>query len=178
MKGWNKSLLTGLVFGAFSIVYLIMAFQVKTASSRFGIFDGGFMPKLYGFIMLICAVVQLGIGIRKAKKDGAEKEELTPEERKRRQKNTTRVACGFLLIFFYIFTVKYLGFILSSAIFLFCLCNLMLPNDVPRTKKLMLGFLVFSIVLPTVSYLFFKKVVFMALPAGTIFKGLFKIIEG
>lgn len=124
------------------------------------------MPRLYGIVMLLCAVVQLVTGIRQYRKDRKTEDEPVDSNVKRSRLLSSRnVALGFLVIFLYVFFMKSLGFCISSTIMLICLSNLMLPSTVDRKKAQPIIILI-AIVLPILAYLFFKKVVFMALPGG------------
>ncbi|MBQ8081413.1 MAG: tripartite tricarboxylate transporter TctB family protein [Clostridia bacterium] len=171
-KKWNKSLWTGVVFSLVAVAYLIGSYSIGPSAKRFGIFGAAFMPRLYGAVLLLCAVIQLVVGIRQYRKEkDKEIPEPTEAEKKEKLLNARNVAVGFVLIFLYMLSMKTLGFVISSAIFLFCLCNLLLPKTKDR-KKAQLGIVLLAVLLPTLSYLFFKNVVYMALPAGPIFHGV------
>lgn len=175
IKRWNKSIWTGIVFGSVSVAYLVGSFGIKTATKRFGVFDASFMPKIYGIVLLLCAAVQLYSGIMQYRRatDHEETPIFSETEKKQRRLNTRNVCIGFALIFLYILLMKTLGFILSSVLFLFCLCHLLIPQGIKKDKKVHLTVIAISVLTPILSYLFFKNIVFMALPKGMLFKNLF-----
>ncbi|MBQ9299199.1 MAG: tripartite tricarboxylate transporter TctB family protein [Clostridia bacterium] len=172
IKRWNKSLWTGIIFGALAAAYLIMAFYLPPSAKRFGIFGASFMPKLYAIVMLLCAATQLAVGIRQLirEKDQQPPQQTQAEKREKRL-NSLNVVLGFALIFLYMLVMKKLGFVLSSALFLFCLCNLLLPKTADR-KKAQLIIVLLAVLLPLLSFIFFKNVVHMALPDGPFFGGV------
>ena len=78
------------------------------------------------------------------------------------------VAFAFILIFVYIAALKPVGFMLASAVFIFALCVLLTPD---YAKRNYLGYAVFSVLLSAGTYFLFKNVLYIALPAGTVFGG-------
>ena len=168
MEKKKQSIYTGIICLFFAVAYFIGSFNIK-ATARYGIFGGSFMPRVYAAVIALCALVQLVSGLR-MKVDASEAKGESG------LKKSVPALLAFALLFVYILVMRTLGFILSSIVFLFCLCMLLLPKD-ERSKKTYIHLAIFSVVMPVATYLFFRKVVYMALPSGTIFKSISALLN-
>lgn len=154
-----KELTTGIIFATVAILYLIGSVFIKKNEAV--VIGAEFMPRIYGFILLAVSCVEIlhGISVAKTYKgDTSEKEE----------KDMKNVVITMISIILYIVLMQYVGFIITSIVLLFVLCNLLTPND---TKKKYVVYAVFSIVLPIAVYILFKKYMNVSLPLGVFFGG-------
>lgn len=167
-KGINKQIMTGIVFILFSVFYFINSFGFASRARYKGI-GGDFMPKLYSVLLFFCAAVQLIAGLKtyfRTQNVAAETQAVGAADLKNNMKN---IGLCFILILLYFVSMRIIGFILSSIIFLFLLAHLLIPDSIQRNKKLYAGLSIFSILLPIVSFWFFRNVIYTPLPIGIIF---------
>jgi len=154
-----RELLIGLIVGIFAIFYLIGSMYIRRTD--FVAIGAEFMPELYGFFLLFLAIIQIYTGIKTAKRYVAsEKATIEEAEEKKDNKN---VAFTFILIIVYVISMEYLGFIISSIIFLFFLSGILTPSN---KKKRYAVYVIFSIVLPIISNYLFSDIMNLALPTG------------
>lgn len=159
----NKSIWTGILVAIFSIIYFSGSFGLVQNNSRYSGLGAEFMPRIYSAILMACAIIQLFSGLRELKKS----KDSMPHEQWKISADFTRTLIAFALIFVYILMMKWLGFPISSALFLFGLCNLMTPD---YAKRNLLAYAVFSVVLSGLTFYLFRYVLYIALPVGAIFK--------
>ena len=120
-----------------------------------------FMPELYGFFLLFLSIVQIILGIGAAKRYVPS--EVSVNEEVEEKKDNRNVAFTFILIIVYVISMQYLGFTISSIIFLFFLSIILTPAN---KKKRYAVYVVFSIVLPIISNYLFSDIMNLALPIG------------
>ncbi|KOA18447.1 tripartite tricarboxylate transporter TctB family protein [Clostridium homopropionicum DSM 5847] len=154
-----RELLIGIIVGIFAISYLVASMYIKRTD--FVAIGAEFMPELYGFFLLFLSIIQIFIGIRAAKKYAATEKSTNEEAEKK--KNNKNVAFTFILIIVYVISMQYLGFTISSIIFLFFLSIILTPAN---NKKRYAVYVVFSIVLPIISNYLFSDIMNLALPIG------------
>ncbi|WP_047984208.1 tripartite tricarboxylate transporter TctB family protein [Ornithinibacillus californiensis] len=134
-----------------AIVYLILAFQLP--SFAYTNIDADVVPKGLGFLL-----VALSIGLFFAK------DSETEEQRARRnipQKDIGALLAVFAFVFLYIFFLELLGFVVTTAIFIFG-CSWFLGY-----KKHVVNALV-SVLFPLVMYLLFTSFLQINLPQGIL----------
>lgn len=167
-KGINKQIMTGIIFMLFSVFYFINSFGFATRARYKGI-GGDFMPKLYSVLLFFCATVQLITGLKtyfRTQNAATKTQTANTTGIKHNMKN---MGLCFILILIYFLSMKIIGFIFSSIIFLFLLAHLLIPDYIQRNKKLYAGLIIFSILLPIISFWFFRNVIYTPLPIGIIF---------
>jgi putative tricarboxylic transport membrane protein len=134
-----------------AIVYLILAFQLP--SFAYTNIDADVVPKGLGFLL-----VALSIGLFFAK------ESETEEQKARRnipKKDIGALLAVFAFVFLYIFFLEILGFVVTTAIFIFG-CSWFLGY-----KKNVVNALV-SVLFPLVMYLLFTSFLQINLPQGIL----------
>lgn len=154
-----QELIIGTVVGICAIAYLIGSTFIKRTT--FVALGAEFMPEIYGFFMLFLSACQIVTGIRVLKKyDSNKKEE--DEGAKTDNKN---VILTFALIIAYVVIMNFVGFIISSMIFLFLLSILLTPGYDERNYR---NYVAFSVTLPIITYYVFHNVMNIALPSGIL----------
>lgn len=133
-----RDIIIGVVGFALSVFYLIYAMQIKTrpkltpsyASARI-------MPTLLGVLLAILSLVLIAQGVKKKKLyDGGEVEKTDHAD-------NIAVILTFSVIIGYIIVMPMLGFILSTAIYLFLQMLILAPPDkrnVPLFAIVAVGF--------------------------------------
>jgi hypothetical protein len=147
----------------FSIAYLFGTVFIRR--TKFVAIGAEFMPKIYGAILLLLGVLLIYEGVKsmRARTD-------TEDEAAAEPTDTKNVLMTLLLIFIYVASMKWLGFILSSSAFLFLMTLLLTPSG---EKKNYLSRIIFSVVLSVGTYYVFHEFMYISLPAGAILKALF-----
>lgn len=155
-----KMLFTGIFVALFAAAYFAGSLFIR--KSKAVSIGADFMPKLYAVILLLLAACLIYQGIREARRFVGE------ENNNGERKDTKNVLLTFVLIIAYIAVMELIGFMLSSAIFLFLMSMLLTPADIKRNYKMAL---LYSVILSIGAYLLFHNVMFMPLPVGVIFGG-------
>lgn len=154
-----KEMIIGVIVGICAITYLIGSTFIKRTT--FVALGAEFMPEIYGFFMLFLSVCQIMIGIRALKEYDSNKKEDS-ECAKIDNKN---VLFTFALIIAYVVVMNFVGFIISSMIFLFLLSILLTPGYDEKNYR---NYIAFSVTLPIVTYYIFHNVMNIALPLGIL----------
>ncbi|TCP90121.1 tripartite tricarboxylate transporter TctB family protein [Cricetibacter osteomyelitidis] len=152
----DKNFMAGFIFFFVSVFYLINAFLIETKNVVS--VEADFMPKIYGSLLLISSLMLLITSLRRLSVSDSVESNNTTDWR--------RVLAVLGLIFVYVVSMQYLGFILVSIPFLFCLSLLLTPNYV---KKVYWIYAVFSILLPIIAYFTFSHYLSLTMPSGIFF---------
>ncbi|PJG84423.1 tripartite tricarboxylate transporter TctB family protein [Conservatibacter flavescens] len=152
----DKNFMAGFIFLFISLFYLANAFLIETKGLVS--VEADFMPKIYGTLLLISSSVLLISSYLKlrTKKENVEKAAT----------DWKRIFAVLGLIFVYVLSMEYLGFILVSIPFLFCLSLLLTPDYV---KKVYWIYAVFSVILPVIAYFLFSYYLSLTMPSGIFF---------
>jgi small neutral amino acid transporter SnatA (MarC family) len=154
-----KDLILGVFMLALSVFYLIFAQQIKTkpkltpsyASDRI-------MPTILGILLAILSVFLIVQGIKKmrAPDDG--------EVKRADRADTIAVVLTFAIIIAYIILLPYLGFILSTMIYLFIQMIILAPPD----KRNYVVFAIVAVVFTLLVFFAFRMGLSQPLPRGPI----------
>lgn len=161
----NKKVVTGIIFGVFAITVIAFSLNMGTNARYKGI-GASFMPRIYGGLLLFCSIIQMVGGVIQYRKEQTQENK---EREQKKSKDIRNVGLCFLAIILYFSLVNVLGFILSSTLFLVALCFLLIPKTVPINRNLVAEIVIFAIVLPSITFVFFRNVVYTPLPTGMIF---------
>ena len=194
----EKDFLTAVFFMIFDLVYLGVGLQIPVSdSSSVG---AGFMPRVYGFLMLFVIILLMISSIRKVNKRTAEENAKVAASMKVDKRDVLRIVCAFICILLYVMFLVDVGFILCSIPLLFVLVLLLTPQYVvdqyvqkkccdeggalrPECDRgngkakfsCMLGYygkiLVFSVVFTVAIYLLFNLALGLKMPQGVL-KGI------
>ena len=108
------------------VAILVIQAQISTSLSNTGATTFKTFPTVYGALVILMAGANflsvLLTGLREdraARAAGTEEQALTPEGRKKKQQNTLRVACMFILTLAFALLLKRIPFVLLVFVFLF-----------------------------------------------------------
>lgn len=152
----DKNFMAGFIFFFVSLFYLANAFLIETKGLVS--VEADFMPKIYGSLLLFCSSILLITSFLKLKGKN--------EEHKKSATDWKRIFAVLGLIFIYVLLMQYLGFILISIPFLFCLSLILTPDYVKKTYWI---YAVFSVVLPIIAYFIFSHYLSLTMPSGIFF---------
>lgn len=183
MKNAKKELWIGIVFLALSVAYFLGSFAISSYSGYGNqVVDSKFMPQLLGVMMAVLSAIQILTALKAEKKgrmdDGGEGAQTaaatasTPEEAKESFDEDAYVKGSSMksflviaaLLVLYVAAFKPLGFILSSAAFLFCTMLFLTPKE----KRSWLWIIGISVVIPVAVYFLFVSGFKLKLPAGIL----------
>lgn len=117
---------------------------------------GDFMPEICTILWIIIAI---GLVVTEA---------LTPDDHEKGITANLKAFFGtLLLLFVYIFTLDDIGFVISSAIYMFIQMCIFVPAEL-RIKKNYIIFLALSVIIPFVINELFVEVFSLILPAGIL----------
>jgi len=157
----KKNVYTGIGLLLFAIFIYAVSFWIPESKSD--ILGSRFFPR--------CTAVLMGIlsGILTMSSIGLKKREET-EERLAHQAglNYSLLLTCLALILYYLIILQ-LGFVITSIVYLFCQCLILLPKEDRRNRKKMMITLAISVLVPVAINFIFWKIFMIALPAGNLF---------
>ncbi len=161
----TKEIWIGVGVGLFAIAYLVATLGIKKGA----VVSVGaeFMPRVYGFILLMVSVFQIIGGVIQYRAGIAANESTEPtyEEKEKSRKSFLPVVLVFAAMILCVALMPKLGFVLSGSILTFCMCVLLTPF---YEKRRYVVFAIFSVVLAVAAYLLFKNVLYVSLPSGIL----------
>ena len=124
----DRDVLTAIFFLIFDAVYLGVGIKIPVSdSSSVG---AGFMPRVYGFVMLAVALILLFTSIVRVKKRSEKEQAEIAASMSIDKKDAMRMLVGFVAILLYVLLLTKIGFILCSIPLLFLLVLLLTPQYV------------------------------------------------
>lgn len=149
------NLITGIFFLVLAIAVCVMS--TKLPASLMGGLGSDFMPKVLAIFTGVLSIFQIISGIRTMKEYEAEEQEMYPPE-------YLRVVITIVIFTVYVFTIKPVGFLLSTIVCLFALMAVLAPKE----KRNLILFAVISIVFSVVVYYLFRNTLNVMLPTGIL----------
>ena len=160
----TKEIWIGVGVSLFAIVYLVASLYIKKSVAVS--VGAEFMPRVYGFIMLLVGILQIITGISQYRTSTPkEKAEKTAEKEEKTKKTVIPVIAVFVIMIVCVALMNKLGFIISGAALTFGMCVLLTPYYEKRRYAI---FVIFSIVLAFAVYYLFKNVLYVSLPSGIL----------
>ena len=157
----KKNVYAGIILLLFAIFIYAVSFWIPESKSD--ILGSRFFPR--------CTAVFMGIlsGILTLSSIGFKKREETEDGLVQQAGlNRSLLLTCLALILYYLFILQ-LGFVITSIVYLFCQCLILLPKEDYKNRKKMMLTLVISVVVPVAINFIFWKVFMIALPAGNLF---------
>jgi putative tricarboxylic transport membrane protein len=154
-----KGILLGIFTATFAMVYLIGSTFIRRTD--FIPIGAEFMPKIYGFVLLLLGALQIYQGFKETKHLMAARETNGKEP-----KDSKNVVLTFILIIAYVASMQILGFIISSTLFMFLMSMLLAP---PNTKRNNIIAIALYAALSGSTFYLFNNVLHLFLPIGIIF---------
>jgi putative tricarboxylic transport membrane protein len=160
---------SGLVLIAFSIAMFISSFSIeKLTVSKIG---SDFSPRLVAVLVFVLSIILVFNAIRSLKAQKALSKSLdenSVSEKKvnldKEKANYVAVLLSICLIIVYLFLMPTIGFLITTALYLFCQFNLMALKE--KRKPIQLA--VIAIITSVSIYFLFKNVFYLMLPAGIL----------
>lgn len=144
-----------------AVILYIATFSIK---SLLGMNPGpDFMPKVAAIMLFIVAFFIFLEGIGTSKLYVAPVE--TDEDKMYKKAGHKKVILSIIAIGFYVFSMKTLGFLISTLIYEFCQMIILTPYG---KKKTYILYAVISIISAFFFYLAFTKILYLMLPSGLL----------
>lgn len=150
------NLTVGVVFVALAVITYIMSTQLPP--NLLGGMGPEFMPQVLAGFMGILGVIQCVMGVKSMK-------EYTPsqeEEKTEFKPEYMRVLATVVAFGIYVFTIKIVGFLVCSVIYLFVQMCILAPKE----KRNYLLFAVIAVLFNVVVYFIFRNGLNVMLPTG------------
>ncbi len=178
----NKELLVGVIFLVVGIAYFALAFTIPIYDAYGGssVVDSAFVPKVIGVLLIVLSVLQLVFASRASKnippaepaaksaeaaeEDGEFKVEDWDDDAANRNADTKALIAIFAILIVYMALMSTLGFMISSALFLFATMMLLTPKQ----KRKLPVIIILSVVVAVGVYYLFVYGLDMVLPAGIL----------
>ena len=158
--GKRTDLLAGIVLALFSVFYYYNAMHVRIFRGMGkAIVSSQTLPKIWGVCMYILALCLIIRGLRAKKKSG---ERMSFGEW---VKENTEVLATFAALIIYVLVMEYIGFIISSLVYIFVQTIILTP----RAKRNYVVAGVIAVVFSFGTYYVFVNFLSVLLPAGRIF---------
>jgi len=151
----------------FAIYIFVSSFYITSeAGAALG---PAFMPRLLGIILFVLGVADL---LEEMKHADKEKRGGQPDAERKKAGSTNYKEwiaahidiCSAILLLVYVYSIKPLGFLISSAIYMFIHMLLLTVNK----KRNYLVLILLTVVVPCVIYFGFVKVFYLMLPPGIL----------
>lgn len=178
----NKDRLVGIIFLVVGVVYFGLAFTIPVYDAYGGssVVDSSFVPKVVGVLMIVLSILQLFFSSKASKnapaaeasakpaetaeEDGEFRVEDWDDDAANRNADTKSLIMIFVVLIIYMALMSVLGFMISSALFLFATMMLLTPK-----QKMKLPFIIIlSLVVSVGVYYLFVYGLDMVLPAGIL----------
>ena len=175
----NKELLVGVIFLIVGVAYFALAFTIPSYDAYGGssVVDSSFVPKVIGALMTVLSVLQLVFSLRAGKnqppaaastkpteEDGTFKVEDWDDDAANRNADTKALIAIFAILIVYMALMSVLGFLISSALFLFATMMLLTPKQ----KRKLPVIVILSVIVAIGVYYLFVYGLDMVLPAGIL----------
>ncbi|NNJ32839.1 tripartite tricarboxylate transporter TctB family protein [Lacrimispora defluvii] len=161
MSEKKKNVYAGITFLLFAIFIYAVSFWIPESKSD--VLGSRFFPR--------CTAVFMGIlsGILTLSSIGFKKSEETKDGSAQHAGLNYSLLLTCLALILYYLIILQLGFVITSIVYLFCQCLILLPKEDYRNKKKMMITLAISVLVPVAINFIFWKIFMIALPAGNLF---------
>lgn len=150
------------VSGFFMALSVVMyALAARLPKSKVMSVGPDFMPKVISIAVFILSAVLLVTTITERRVRAAEIAAAKDAEKK----DYKRVILSFLMVLIYVYTLKLVGFTITSLVFLPAEMFILAPDD-KRTKKDLLRYVIISVIFTLIVYFLFRYGFKILLPRG------------
>lgn len=154
-----KDLILGVFLLALGIFYTVYAQQIKTRPKLTPSYAGArVFPTLLSILLIILSVCMILQSIRRLKADDTE------ETQKMSKVDLFSILLTFAAMVVYIIILPYLGFMISTVIFLFAQITILAPKE----KRNYLLFAIVAVVFTIIAFVAFRIGLSQLLPRGPI----------
>ena len=165
MNSGHKDLCSGIFFLLFAVFLYAQSFAIKMSTSD------ALGPQFFPRMVVICMVVLSAIVIIKAVGTINQERQASGSEKSAKEKkipwNIPLLLTVALLIAYFLLIMS-VGYIVLTAIYLFCQMFILLPRGAIRNIKYLAVVSATSILIPVGIYLLFYRVFMIFLPAGIL----------
>jgi len=153
------------------IIILSVLLLINTFSFPENLGDVGpaFFPRMLLVVLLILSVVLLINSFLKMEKQKNQDQDKDKDKKEQMIAMSLKVAFLFSLIVLYSIGMIYLGYLLSTLLFLVVAVSFMIGNI--KIKTFIQKTLPTSLIITFVTYIVFKMMIHIPLPVGTLFGG-------
>ncbi len=156
--------ITGIILAVFSITYYMQACSVRIFPGMGkAIVNSQTMPKIWAICLFLLALCLISRPFRKSFKDNSKSSSLSFIES---CKANSEVILTFIALFFYVLCLNFLGFVISSAVYIFLQTIILMPKE----KRSYLKAAILGIVSATIAFCVFVYWLDVLLPVGKIFE--------
>lgn len=156
-----KDIIAGGFLFAIGIIMFFASFNIKVVAGMTVGIGSDFMPKIGAIILAFLGATILILGFKKIKNTDLSQENTTVNTN---HKRLAVVAFSLVSIALYIFLINILGFMISTALYIFAQITLLAPKG----KVNYLLFTVVSLIVSSSIYYTFVKAFDLMLPAGIL----------
>ncbi|WP_277679453.1 tripartite tricarboxylate transporter TctB family protein [Gracilibacillus dipsosauri] len=155
-------LFSGLFLLTLSVVMYISTFSFRQlTASKIG---SAFVPQIVAIGLFILSLILTINAFVQWKKEKQTREETVEKKDSIEKPSYSLVIISLILMGVYLFTMPTIGFLISTAVYLFIQIYLIAPSD----KRNPIPFAIVSIVTSTIIYFVFKNVFYLMLPSGIL----------
>ncbi|MGD9822386.1 MAG: tripartite tricarboxylate transporter TctB family protein [Aminobacteriaceae bacterium] len=162
---FSRDRITGIVLSAFSLLYLFFSKDIKVfKGSGATPLTSAFMPRFWGTCLLILGLLLIFWGGFRRTDDGKADRPSTLAGQKKWLSDNREVVLTFVLIGVYSAFLPFLGFTISSALFIFGQILILTPPGKRRPGTALLVGIFFAVLIDSV----FVKLIGVLLPKGIL----------
>lgn len=164
MKEKKNDLMSGIVFLVFAVFVYACSYQIKQTTSD--ILGSRFFPQVVAVLIAILAVVQIIASLR-----GMKKLQPQPKEEKIKKKELNKpLTLTTVALFAYFFVIQYVGFVITSIVYLMFQCYLLMDKAERKNRKTVVVMAVVAVAVPLLLNFVFWDLFKIRLPQGIFFK--------
>lgn len=161
MKEAKSNILSGICFIAFGIFLFAGSFWIPPTTSD--ILGSRFFPRVVAVVIIFLAAIQILINTSKLKEAGE------AESQKEKAGLNKPLALTVAALFGYYVLVLYIGFTITSILYLLCQSAILMAREDFQNKRKVAVMVASSILVPIVINAIFWNIFSIALPAGKLF---------
>lgn len=153
-----KDVFLGIFLMAVGFVLFAASFSIKSVLPME--IGPDFFPRVAAVCLIVLGAGTTGECLLKVKKEGNGQ----PEQEEKQGGSSISVVLTIVLMVIYVVVIKKMGFLITTALYLFCQINILAPKE----KRNQILFIVISAAASAVIYLAFAKGLNLLLPAGIL----------
>ena len=164
MSERKKNIASGIFFLVFAIALYAGSFSIVLTTAD--VMGPQFFPRTIAIFTAILAVVQIAMAWKKTPDE--EKAEAEGEKEGKTEKLDINGVATLAILFLYAVLVDAIGFIIMTALYLFCQISLLLSKEALKSKKTLVVTGLVSVLTPVFIYYLFYYAFSIFLPTGIL----------
>lgn len=161
MSERKKNIASGIFFLVFAIALYAGSFSIVLTTAD--VMGPQFFPRTIAIFTAILAVVQIAMAWKKTPD-----EEKAEAEEEKTEKLAINAVATLAILFLYAVLVDAIGFIIMTALYLFCQISLLLSKEALKSKKTLVVTGLVSVLTPVFIYYLFYYAFSIFLPTGIL----------